>query len=79
MTTVRYFAAAADAAGVATEQLATGSLAELRGQLASRHGDAFAAVLAQCSVLADGVRLTDDSARLGPNAVVDVLPPFAGG
>lgn len=77
---IRYFAGAADAAGL-DESLLTGPLdvAELREALVSAHGPEFARVLGRCSLLADGVRLDADDARVPDAATVDVLPPFAGG
>lgn len=76
--TVRYFAAAADAAGCDEELLAAAStVGELRAVLIERHGDAMARVLAAGSFLVDGVVSRDDVRALG--ARVDVLPPFAGG
>jgi sulfur-carrier protein len=75
---VRYFAAAAEAAGVLEEALpAVATVGELRAVLIERHGDAMSRVLATGSFLVDGVVSRDDSRVLG--ARVDVLPPFAGG
>lgn len=74
---VRYFAAAAERAGVDEEQRGEASLAALRAALAGRYPD-LAEILPRCAVLVDGVR-TDVDAPLAPGAVVDVLPPFAGG
>lgn len=76
--TVRYFAAAAEAAGTAQEVVRAGTLAELRTAVVERHGDGLARVLTRCAVLHDGAR-PDDDAPLPDGAVVDVLPPFAGG
>jgi molybdopterin converting factor small subunit len=76
--TVRYFAAAADAAGRLDETLpAVETVGELRGQLIEKYGDPMARVLASGSFLVDGVVSRDDSRTLGLR--VDVLPPFAGG
>jgi molybdopterin synthase sulfur carrier subunit len=36
-------------------------------------------VLTACSFLVDGTQTRDRSVALAPGAVVDVLPPFAGG
>jgi molybdopterin converting factor small subunit len=75
---VRYFAAAAEAAGVEEEHLeAVATVGELRELLVSRYGPIMARVVANGSFLIDGVVQRDPSARLG--AQVDVLPPFAGG
>ncbi len=78
MVEVRYFAAAAEAAGKREEVLSvSGTVGALRSLLVERYGDAMARVLASGSFLVDGVVSRDDSRTLG--ATVDVLPPFAGG
>ena len=75
---VRYFAAAAEAAGVEQESLpAVPTVGELRAVLIARYGDAMARVLASGSFLVDGIVSRDNSQRVGLTA--DVLPPFAGG
>jgi len=75
---VRYFAAAADAAGREEESLpAVDTVGQLRAVLIEKYGDAMARVLASGSFLVDGIVSRDDSRTLG--ARVDVLPPFAGG
>ena len=77
---VRFFAAAAEAAGV--EELRVGApttLAELRADLAERFGDDFDRVWERCSFLIDSVAATDPDADIAADATVDVLPPFAGG
>ncbi|QCH22496.1 MoaD/ThiS family protein [Mycobacteroides salmoniphilum] len=78
---VRYFAAAATAAGVQEEtvELPTGaSFDDLTRHLATK-GAELERVLARCSFLHDGVAVRDRSHRPESGAVVDVLPPFAGG
>jgi sulfur-carrier protein len=80
--TVRYFAGARAAAGLAQESVALAPGAgvdALLGGLSERHGAALARVLQVCSVLVDGVQPGDRTQPLAPGAVVDVLPPFAGG
>lgn len=77
MAQVRYFAAAEEAAGTATEARSEASLAELRAALGEEY-PALEEILTRCAVLVDGVR-TDDDAPLPADAVVDILPPFAGG
>ena len=75
---VRYFAAAADAAGVLEETLpSVATVGALRTRLVEKYGDAMARVLASGSFLVDGVVSRDDARALGLR--VDVLPPFAGG
>jgi len=77
MTTVRYFAAAEDAAGRASESSAAATLGALRAELVDAH-PALGAILDRCALLVDGARADDDFPLAGA-ATVDVLPPFAGG
>ncbi|RBY92764.1 MoaD/ThiS family protein [Blastococcus sp. TF02A-30] len=77
--TVRYFAGARAASGVDTEQREAGSLDELVGQIVADHGERLERVLTACSFLVDGTTTRDRALALTPGAVVDVLPPFAGG
>jgi molybdopterin converting factor small subunit len=78
VVTIRYFAAAADAAGLLEETLpALETVGQLRAALIARYGAPMARVLASGSFLVDGVVSRDDSRTLGQR--VDVLPPFAGG
>jgi len=79
MTQIRLFAAAADAAGTATEDISSSTLGDLVKDLSERHGEQFAAVLERCSVLVDGRAVTDPAESLTDAAVIDILPPFAGG
>jgi sulfur-carrier protein len=74
--TVRFWAGARRAAGTAEEPIVAGSLGELRAQLAAR--SELTAIVAASSFLVDGEQFPDQ-APLVPGAVVDVLPPFAGG
>ena len=84
--TVRYWAAARAAAGVAQEAVPTASgmtLDALLALLRERHPDGgFADVVAVCSVLVGDrpVSSSDPGAVLvEPGASVEFLPPFAGG
>ena len=77
--TVRYFAGARAASGVDTETREAASLDELVGQLVADHGEKLERVLTACSFLVDGTSTRDRALLLVPGAVVDVLPPFAGG
>ncbi|NLG20762.1 MAG: MoaD/ThiS family protein [Actinomycetales bacterium] len=79
MATVRYFAAAAEAAGTEQEQVSAGDIEELVNQLAAQHGTMLAEVLRRSSLLHQGRHVSDPSTRLTAESVVDVLPPFAGG
>jgi molybdopterin synthase sulfur carrier subunit len=77
--TVRYFAGARAAVGLDTETRDAGTLAELVGQIVDAHGERLERVLTACSFLVDGTTTRDRALVLAPDAVVDVLPPFAGG
>ena len=78
MITVRYFAAAAEAAGIDTEQLPAGSAAQVRAAMVAAHGSGLDRVLDRCALLADGTRVEGDD-QVPAGATLDVLPPFAGG
>ncbi len=73
---MRYFAAAAEAAGREEETLVASTVGELRATLLSSH-PALGPVLAKGSFLVDGVVTRDPERALGSR--VDVLPPFSGG
>ncbi len=74
MVTVRLFAAAREAAGASEVTIEAGPVIPQLQQLGPR----FAKVLAVCSVVSDGLRLGPQD-EVADSAVVDVLPPFAGG
>ena len=80
---VRYFAAAAEAAGLEEEWLRVAStghpltVGELRATLAARYGESMDRVMRSGSFLVDGVVSRDDERTILER--VDVLPPFAGG
>lgn len=80
--TIRYWAAARAAAGVASEPYAAVTLAEVLAAAVERHGPELARVLAACSFLvdADPVGTRDHAGvHLPDGAVIEALPPFAGG
>ena len=84
MVTVRYWAAAKQAAGVAEEILTAGTLAELLTAVLARHpgAPALEGVLARSSFLIDGEQAgarPPENVPLREGAVIEVLPPFAGG
>jgi molybdopterin converting factor small subunit len=79
MLTVRYYAAARAATGVAEEVMPAATLDALRATLVDAHGDQLAKVLSVASFLVDGVAWRDPNAPLPAGSTVDVLPPFAGG
>jgi molybdopterin converting factor small subunit len=76
--TVRYFAGARAAAGVAEETLAASTLGDVVTELTGR-GEPLSRVLTACSYLVDGLAARDHDLPLRDGATVDVLPPFAGG
>jgi molybdopterin synthase sulfur carrier subunit len=77
--TVRYFAGARAASGVDTESRSAATLDELVRQIVTAHGEKLERVLTACSFLVDGTTTRDRALVLWPGAVIDVLPPFAGG
>jgi molybdopterin synthase sulfur carrier subunit len=79
MVTVRYWAGAQEAAGQTAEHVPASTLGGLLDALADR--PKLARVLPACSLLLDGqaLRRADPDHPLPDGAVVDVLPPFAGG
>jgi molybdopterin synthase sulfur carrier subunit len=84
MVTVRYWAAAKHAAGVAEETLDATTLADALAEAVARRPAAaeFRAVLARSSFLVDGEQAGGRAAgavALADGAVIEVLPPFAGG
>ncbi len=90
IVTLRYWAAAKEAAGIAEETISAGTLAEA---LAAARGRAegsdpagpdsrLRAILARSSFLVDGMPVgtrAPESVVLSDAAVIEVLPPFAGG
>jgi molybdopterin converting factor small subunit len=80
--TIRYWAAARDAAGTAEEPYAAATLAEALGAARATHSEKLAEVLRRCSYLVDDAPVggRDHSVvELSDGGTVDVLPPFAGG
>ncbi|MGF7233588.1 MAG: alpha/beta fold hydrolase [Frankia sp.] len=80
--TVRYWAAAREAAGVAEECVEAVTLADLIATVSTERGPALAAVLAISSFLVDERpvgRREPAAVPLTTATVVEVLPPFAGG
>jgi molybdopterin synthase sulfur carrier subunit len=75
--TIRYFAAARAAAGESSQTARAASLKELVGAVSADRPE-LARVLGICTFLLDGERV-DLDATLSEGALVDALPPFAGG
>ena len=79
---LRYWAGARAAAGVTEQSVDAATLAEALDAARSGRGERFAQVLGACSFVVDErpVGLTPHAEVIaGPDAVVEVLPPFAGG
>jgi len=82
--TIRYWAAAKEAAGVAEEPVEARTLAEALAVASAHRGrDArFHAVLARSSFLVDGEPAgtrPQAAVAVAEGSVIEVLPPFAGG
>lgn len=79
---IRYWAAAKAAAGTAEEPYAGDTLADVLAAAVQRHGHDLGQVVKRSSFLVDGTpvgRRDPAAVHLPPGAVVEVLPPFAGG
>jgi molybdopterin converting factor small subunit len=85
IVTLRYWAAAKDAAGVADEKVEAATLADALAAGLAAGGDERARlgqVLAMSSFLVNGEPVGKRSPRaitLTDDSVIEVLPPFAGG
>ena len=82
--TIRYWAAAKDAAGMPEESVEAATLADaLIAAVAGRKsGSRLQEVFARSSFLVDAApvgRAARESIMLDDGAVIEVLPPFAGG
>jgi molybdopterin synthase sulfur carrier subunit len=80
--TIRYWAAAREAAGVSEEPYDAPTLAVALDRSRTLHGDTLANVLRRCSYVVDDAPVgTRDHAviELSEGGTVEVLPPFAGG
>ncbi|HEY2315593.1 MAG TPA: MoaD/ThiS family protein [Streptosporangiaceae bacterium] len=81
--TMRYWAAAKDAAGVAEQRLTADTLAAALAQAAETEGSGrLRPVLARSSFLIDGDPVglrAAETVLLRDGNVIEVLPPFAGG
>ncbi|MGW0736710.1 MoaD/ThiS family protein [Streptomyces sp. NPDC002851] len=80
--TIRYWAAAKSAAGVAEEPYDAATLAEALAAARGRHPGELDRVLRRCSFLVDGDPVgtrEHETVRLAEGGTVEVLPPFAGG
>jgi molybdopterin synthase sulfur carrier subunit len=80
--TIRYWAAARDAAGVAEEPYDAATLAAALAAVRGSRGDDFDRVLVRSSFLVDGDPVggrPHETVVLPEGGTVEVLPPFAGG
>jgi sulfur-carrier protein len=83
VVTIRYWAAAKEAAGLPEQQLTADTLAAaLAAAVAANETAQLSTVLARSSFLIDGNpvgRRAAESVLLADGNVIEVLPPFAGG
>jgi len=80
--TLRYWAAAREAAGVSEEPYDAATLAAALETAAASRDDRFRRVLARCSFVVDGQPVgarAHQAVTLPEGGAVEVLPPFAGG
>nr|WP_243888855.1 MoaD/ThiS family protein [Dermatophilus congolensis] len=77
VVTVRYWAAAAAAAGCDSEVVSAGTVGEVLDAVVVVHPE-LEKVVGVCTCLVDGVR-GDRGRVVGDGSVVELLPPFAGG
>ena len=78
LATIRYWAAAKAAAGRDTETYHAATVGAALAAARAAHGPELGSVLDRSSILLDGLR-TGPDAGLVDGAVIEVLPPFAGG
>lgn len=80
MVTFRLYASARAAAGTGQVSVRSGPTSAVIAALTAQLPPRFATVLAASSLMSEGRRLDAAGNELLPDsAVVDVLPPFAGG
>ncbi|RAY11470.1 MoaD/ThiS family protein [Actinomadura craniellae] len=80
--TIRYWAAARDAAGVTEEPYDAATLADALAAVRGSRGDELDRVLVRSSFLVDGAPVggrPHETVELPEGGTVEVLPPFAGG
>ena len=80
--TIRYWAAARAAAGVAEEEYDAGTLADAIREARDRHGPELSKVLDRCSYVVDEAPVggrDHHTVTLTRGGSIEVLPPFAGG
>jgi molybdopterin converting factor small subunit len=80
--TVRYWAAAREAAGLHEERYDAATLADALTLASERHGARMGRLLDRCQFIVDGEavgRADPTSVLLSEGGTIEVLPPFAGG
>jgi len=80
--TVRFWAAAKAAAGVAEEEYDATTLADALRAAQAAHGEALQRVIGRSTFVVDGAPVggrAHDTVLLTDGGTVEVLPPFAGG
>jgi molybdopterin converting factor small subunit len=80
--TLRFWAAAKAAAGVAEEPYDADTLAAALDRARAAHGDALVRVIERSTFVVDGAPVggrPHDTVLLTEGGTVEVLPPFAGG
>nr|MDQ3641830.1 MoaD/ThiS family protein [Actinomycetota bacterium] len=78
MAVLRLFAAAREAAGITSDEIEAGTVAEVLDEACDRYGDRFSAVLARSKVWVNGEPAAAGT-RVSASDVVAVLPPVSGG
>ncbi|MEN0101809.1 MAG: MoaD/ThiS family protein [Curtobacterium sp.] len=79
MTTIRFFAAARAAVGLDETTTDAHTLDDALRAVQADDPERWTALQERCSYLVDGVSTRDRSTPLMGVALVDVMPPFAGG
>ena len=80
--TLRFWAAAKAAAGVAEEGYDATTLAGALSDARAAHGEALARVIDRSTFVVDGAPVggrAHDTVQLTEGGTIEVLPPFAGG
>lgn len=78
MTRVRLFGPAAEAAGLARDDLPGTTVDEVLAAARARYGDHFAQVAATCKIWVNGTEV-DGGGAVADDDEIAVLPPVSGG
>jgi sulfur-carrier protein len=78
MATLRFFAAAREAAATSAETINAGTVGDVLAEAGVRHGAHFVAVLGQCRVWLNGEPAELDTPVTDSDEIA-VLPPVSGG